>query len=309
MAKKTEKSQPIKPSPDGAVEDKLYRLKITLNGVTPPVWRRVLVPADTPLDILHAIIQIAMGWQDMHLHQFRAKGKTYAAPNPEGILYDEDEDESESTLAEIAPAEKAKFFYDYDFGDGWEHTIVVEKILPLDPEAEYPICTGGERACPPDDSGGPWGYAEKLTILADPRHPEHREIKEWIGEDFDPEAFSADEVNEEFEFLDEYLLGPGADGLPLLSEEEMEQAHREGIAQLGALILETQRLGDGYALRLAPHPIATALAFQFVLLEHLNLTQTKFTVEVGPGEESPWLRFSGPESELAQIKEMLKLKQ
>ncbi|MFH1017390.1 MAG: plasmid pRiA4b ORF-3 family protein, partial [Pseudomonadota bacterium] len=104
-------------------------------------------------------------------------------------------DEDGVTLAEVCPNVKSRLIYEYDFGDGWEHVIDVQKISEPSEGVEYPACLGGENACPPEDSGGVWGYYEKLEAVADPRHEFHEEYREWLGEDFDPDAFDLDAVN------------------------------------------------------------------------------------------------------------------
>ncbi len=173
----------------------IYQLKITLEGSKPPIWRRVQVPGNTTLANLHDLIQDVMGWEDSHLHNFTVKGREFGQPNPE---FDEGEveDERKILLNQVADQPKTKFTYEYDFGDGWRHAIVVEKILPPEPATAYPVCLDGSRHCPPEDCGGIWGYQEMLAKIANPKHPEHEEILEWLGGEFDPEEFSVDEVNE-----------------------------------------------------------------------------------------------------------------
>lgn len=172
----------------------IHVLKVTLKHVKPPVWRRLAVSSDTKLPKLHKMINAAMGWYDYHLHQFFIGGRYYSIPHPDN--FSRDLNERQYSLRDIAPEPGMKFRYDYDFGDGWEHIVLVEKVLPPDPNSRYPICLAGKRACPPEDVGGPWGYADCLAVLADPKHPEHDEREEWIGGSFDPEEFSVDVVNE-----------------------------------------------------------------------------------------------------------------
>ena len=131
-----------------------------------------------------------MGWAGGHLHQFIDGEDYYGPPDLEDA-----ENENRVRLNQIAPAEKARFLYEYDFGDSWEHDILVEKILPAEVGVKYPVCLKGARACPPDDCGGVWGYADLLEALKDPAHPEHKEMLEWIGGELDPEAFDLEEVN------------------------------------------------------------------------------------------------------------------
>jgi hypothetical protein len=175
------------PAKLSAVPDLIYQLKITLRGSKPPIWRRVLVPGKLSLYKLHRVIQTAMGWQNDHLHQFITDDEYYSIPDEEG--FEPALDERRYSLSRIAPEEKMKFVYEYDFGDGWEHTIVVEKILPPEPGAKYPRCIAGKRACPPEDVGGVCGYEAFLEAIRDPKHKEHEMFLEWIGGDFDPEVF------------------------------------------------------------------------------------------------------------------------
>ncbi|MDA8375967.1 MAG: plasmid pRiA4b ORF-3 family protein [Planctomycetia bacterium] len=173
-----------------------YQLKITLRGSKPSIWRRVVVPADITLDDLHSVIQRAMGWNNSHLHAFEIDGTTYSGAGPDGYLELDmnDQDESDVSLGAVA-REKMKFSYTYDFGDDWIHIITVEKFIPREAAPKTIICTGGKMCCPMEDSGGLWGYYEKLGILADKNHPEYEEIAEWIDKDFDPEAFDVNAVN------------------------------------------------------------------------------------------------------------------
>jgi hypothetical protein len=172
---------------------RIYQLKVTLKGIRPPIWRRLLIRADTKLAQLHDVLQTAMGWYDSHLHQFVADGVQYGVPNDDWGA--EVHDESLVTLADVAPAAGDRLLYEYDFGDGWEHDLLVEKVLEPEPGATYPVCLKGRRACPPEDVGGIWGYAELLEILSDPDHPDYEERLEWIGGEFDPEELDAEDVN------------------------------------------------------------------------------------------------------------------
>ena len=173
---------------------RIYQLKVTLEEVHPPIWRRIQVPGELTLPQLHAVLQIAMGWTNSHLHGFRVRGQFYAEPSPDYADL-EVMDERQVRLSQIAPEVGARFVYEYDFGDSWEHALVVEQILPPEPGAAYPRCIGGKRACPPEDVGGVGGYAEFLAAIQDPRHPEHAEWEQWAGP-FDPEALDLQKVNE-----------------------------------------------------------------------------------------------------------------
>ena len=175
----------------------VYQLKVTLMDISPPPWRRIQVKGDITLLKLHNVLQVVMGWEDYHLHQFEIDGISYTRPLPYDPIPDElgQEDERRRRLNRMVTSENERFLYEYDFGDSWIHEILVEKILPLDPEMRYPVCLKGKRSCPPEDVGGPWGYADFLEAIQDPNNPEHEEYLEWAGEDFDPEAFDLDEIN------------------------------------------------------------------------------------------------------------------
>ena len=167
-------------------------LKITLNGLRPPIWRRVLVPGSMNLGTLSEVILAAMGWHGGHMHDFTVAGRDHGE---RGTLEDV-ADESRLTLNGIIKMGVKRFTYTYDMGDNWEHVVTIEKTQPADPAQLHPRCIDGARNCPPEDSGGVWGYAELIEILADPQHPERAERLEWIDEDdFDPEAFDLASIN------------------------------------------------------------------------------------------------------------------
>ncbi|MGA3024999.1 MAG: plasmid pRiA4b ORF-3 family protein [Bryobacteraceae bacterium] len=170
----------------------IYQLKITLLGTRPPIWRRVLVPADLTLAQIHDVLQVAMGWEDCHLHEFRIGRQRFGAPDPE----EDSLDEGKVRLSDVLKRAGAKAEYTYDFGDGWEHSIVVEKVLTPEPGVAYPVCTAGKRRGPPEDCGGPYGYYELVEAVRDPKHERHEEMRDWVDDDFDPEAFSIDDVNQ-----------------------------------------------------------------------------------------------------------------
>ncbi len=179
----------------------VYQLKITLDDSKPPIWRRILVPEDVALSTLHEIIQRVMGWRNDHLHMFRIAGQIYGDPEEDETGMLGTIDETRYRINRFGLREKSKFSYEYDFGDGWEHTILVEKITSADPSAHYPVCVAGKRACPPEDVGGIWGYADFLEAIADSNHAEHDEMLDWVGGDFDPEEFNLDDVNASLQFI------------------------------------------------------------------------------------------------------------
>ena len=172
-----------------------YQLKISLLEIQSEIWRRLLVPGGLSLDRLHEIFQVAMGWTNSHLHQFSVGDIRYGVPDPD---FDQGDvrDERNVRLCEIAPRVNDSFVYEYDFGDGWGHRVVVEKILtPEDSPADLPVCLAGARACPPEDCGGVPGYESFLEALRDPTHEEHQAMLTWVGGSFDPEAFDPNQVS------------------------------------------------------------------------------------------------------------------
>lgn len=171
---------------------KAYQLKITLEGSKPPIWRRMVVPSNTLLPDLHKIIQSTMGWTHSHLHQFIVDGVFYSLP-----------DDWDETSVDYRKLKTDKFLkkkgdaikYEYDFGDSWLHEILLEEILPVEAGKKYPAAIDGSRACPPEDCGGIWGYRRLLEIMENPQHEEFEQMREWLGGDFDPEAFDLESIN------------------------------------------------------------------------------------------------------------------
>jgi hypothetical protein len=164
----------------------VIRLKITLNGLRPPVWRRIEVFADTTLAELHFVIQAAMGWENCHLFAFRTPLGHWSITDPDFGLPDAFPAET-TTLAQLRRQGGArKFEYVYDFGDDWEHTVQVESVVAGEPDARYPRLLKARGACPPEDVGGVWGYAACIEARADPQHERHREMLGWFDPDFNP---------------------------------------------------------------------------------------------------------------------------
>jgi Plasmid pRiA4b ORF-3-like protein len=168
-------------------------LKVTLQRLAPPIWRRILVPGSITLGDLSDVLLATMGWHGGHLHDFTVAGRDYGDP----AMLDDVGDEDRLTLNGVIAKRVKRFTYTYDMGDNWEHLIAIETSQPAHPEGTYPLCIAGKRNCPPEDCGGIWGYTELLEILADPAHPEREERLEWLDEDeLDPEAFNIDAINQ-----------------------------------------------------------------------------------------------------------------
>jgi hypothetical protein len=176
----------------------IYEIKITLNGSKPAIWRRIQVSADVTLFKLHRIMQEAMGWTNSHLHQFFVGNDTYKMREQRADFGTDDSSKNERTtkLRQVVSGDGFRFRYDYDFGDNWKHTLVVERVLAPENGAKYPRCVAGARACPPEDVGGVHGYGEFLEALRDPSHPAHEEMSEWIDKKFDPEKFDLTMTNQ-----------------------------------------------------------------------------------------------------------------
>lgn len=170
----------------------IYQLKVTLLETRPPIWRRLQTPSDVTLARLHRILQMVLGWTDSHLHQFIIDGQSYGMPDDEYGM--PTINEQRVRLSQVVEP-GASFRYEYDFGDSWQHAIVVEQALPALLRQRYPVCLDGARACPPEDVGGVDGYRAFLAAIKDPRHEEHAELLAWAGGAFDPAAFDVAAVN------------------------------------------------------------------------------------------------------------------
>ena len=171
--------------------DQIARLAIALDEVKPSVRRRIEVPLATRLDRLHRVFQIVMGWENCHLYEFRVGREiAYGEPDPDwDFRGSSTRRANKATLAELLAETRNKTFkYVYDFGDDWHHTVKLEAVLPPEPDAIYPRLLSAKGRCPPEDVGGPWGYAEYLEALADPDHERHAEMIEWRGPRFDPKT-------------------------------------------------------------------------------------------------------------------------
>ena len=179
----------------------VYQFKISLKEIEPAIWRRIVVPATYSFWDLHVGIQDSMGWLDYHLHVFRIANPETGEINEIGIPDDEPFEDDlvylpgwELPIADYFTQPGGRADYEYDFGDSWEHEIVLEGILLKEPKMKYPKCIGGARACPPEDCGGVHGYEEMLKIVRSPSHEEHKSMMEWLGGRYDPKAFDPKKV-------------------------------------------------------------------------------------------------------------------
>ena len=179
---------------------RLCQIKVTLKWSKPPIWRRILVPSNLSLEGLHFVIQAAMGWTNSHLHDFVTGPKPGATIY--GMLDPEDPwstqnilDERHYKVTDLLVRDKARAFYEYDFGDGWLHDLLREKTLPPDPSFRHPVCLAGRGDCPPEDCGGIHGYYRLLEILDDPKHEEHEDMREWAGGWLEHGRFDRKETN------------------------------------------------------------------------------------------------------------------
>lgn len=178
-------------------DDSVYELKVTLVHSRPPIWRRFQLESAATLQRMHLILQVVMGWTDSHLHGFRVPQPGRGGARRR-YLPVEDAAEESTRIADVFRRPKDRVIYDYDFGDSWEHELVLEAVVPRSATARYPIVLAGRGACPPEDVGGVPGYYHFLEALKDPNHPNHEEMVEWGGEDFDPRRFDAQAVNRMF---------------------------------------------------------------------------------------------------------------
>lgn len=174
----------------------IYQFKITLRDVNPPIWRRFQVESDMTLRKFAATILTLMGWSGSHLHQFYIGGKYYGIPDDEFESGRDTIDEKTVKLRDFNKREIKRFDFEYDFGDGWEHAIEIEKVFSPEGNIRYPICIDGACNCPPEDCGGTGGYEDFLAAIKDPKHPEHKSLLTWIGGGFDSEEFSLKDTNE-----------------------------------------------------------------------------------------------------------------
>jgi Plasmid pRiA4b ORF-3-like protein len=176
----------------------VFQIKVTLMGIAPLIWRRVQT-LDCTLADLHDLLQVTMGWDFEHVYRFIICGIKYMASD---IAGDEDiQDACDTNLSDVLPAQnrRPRFHYLYDFGDQWMHQLVVEERFSPEQGVKYPICVAGQRACPPEDCGGPWGYPDFVETISNVHHRRHEETLEWVGGEFDPESFNLESVNKELQ--------------------------------------------------------------------------------------------------------------
>lgn len=171
----------------------IYELKITLQDTRPPVWRRFSAPGDVSLIRLHGHLQRIMGWTNAHMHQFIAEGWHFGTPDPD--FPRPTQTGKNVPLNQVLRKPNDRFVYEYDFGDGWQHEIVLERVVAAEPDRLYPYVMDGARACPPEDCGGIAGYQRLLEALASSKHPDHGAVLAWVGGSYDPTAFDPDAMN------------------------------------------------------------------------------------------------------------------
>ncbi len=192
---------------------KILQLKIALKETKPVIWREILIESDSTFLELHMAIQLAMGWKNDHLFNFRLEGIIIEVPTEESKYFDailpeegvEKLDASKTVLSEYLNQPGQTIIYMYDFGDDWEHEVTVEKIVAKDKGITYPVCIAGSMNCPLENSGGVYGYYQKLEIIKDKQHLDYKEIREWLDKDYDPECFDLEVANIRLLEIDSYL--------------------------------------------------------------------------------------------------------
>jgi hypothetical protein len=192
------------------LDNEIMQMKISLDWIKPEIWRRFLVSSSISLEDLHTTIQTVMGWTNSHLYGFYINGAQYS-PDDDGEFESEGEPIKGVTLKKLKLSVKDEIRYIYDFGDNWEHTIKIEKILPLDDKTQTPLCIDGERNCPPEDCGAAPGYEDLIEALKKPKSKEAKEITEWLGRPYNPEDFNIEEIND--------LLKPRVKTLKIMKSE------------------------------------------------------------------------------------------
>jgi hypothetical protein len=174
----------------------IYRVHVSLREIEPAIWRRIELSSQTTLKQLHRILQITMGWENYHLHEYIFDGRRYGTADPAYDGTGEIIRETGVRLATVLPEPGAEILYVYDFGDYWQHDVRLEAVFLAESGIKYPRLLDGARSCPPQNCGGAGGYADLLEILPDPTHEEFEHMREWAGPRFDAEVFSVDASNE-----------------------------------------------------------------------------------------------------------------
>jgi len=177
------------------IQKQIFEIKVTLRGIKPPIWRRFQIAGDVTLRRLHFALQTIMGWTNSHLHLFQIGETRYSEFDLDDPWNEDMKDSTKFKLHQLVRRPQSRLKYEYDFGDSWEHSLLVEKILPAERPLRYPVCLAGKRRCPPEDCGGPWGYQDFLEAIGNPDHESHEENLKWIGGGFDPEEFDIEHVN------------------------------------------------------------------------------------------------------------------
>lgn len=190
-------------------ENQILKLRISLEGTEPLVWREVLVPSYFTLEALHSIVQLVMGWQMSHLYDFEIDGQRYSEPDE----FDELPSKSLASSISAALNGETSFRYTYDFGDSWRHLIEVKEVTTIDDGFNYPICIDGENACPPEDCGGIPGFEDLKEKLANKKDPEHKEMLRWVGGYFNPKSFDANRINRDMLWAVDWRGEPNSQGL------------------------------------------------------------------------------------------------
>ncbi len=190
-------------------KDQVFKFHISLDDTQPIVWRRILVPGSFTLEALHSVIQLTMGWQMTHLYDFEIDGQRHSEPDD----FDELEAKPLGISLDAVLKNQKEFSYNYDFGDGWRHSIAVEEVAPRDEMFSYPICIAGENACPPEDCGGIPGFEELKKTIANPKHPEYREMMRWLGGYYTPFSFDANRINRDLLGAVNWKADPNDQGL------------------------------------------------------------------------------------------------
>ena len=190
-------SKLLKVVPPIAAHDRIVTFRVDLLNVSPKIWRRVEIPSSFTLGDVHDVMQIVMGWDDSHLHVFRVGTRVFSLPSDESEFEPATADSDSVTLESLSLFKKGKrFFYDYDFGDGWQHQLEVESVRKRLKTKHYPFCIKAVGACPPEDCGGPHQYKRLLRISKNPNHADHIDAIDGLGEDFDPKAVDLAEIND-----------------------------------------------------------------------------------------------------------------